>query len=169
MSVADRDRLSALPTNPSARDRQQLQRTVASAIQQGASRSHKRSAPDDEKNIYKRRRSRKDGEDFSDRRNQHNDMERKRRVDMRQDISVLRGMVPSVKDNVRAAKVLILNEAAAYCRHLTVVNERVSRLRKELYRRQKELSAHLSELRRENAEMRGTVEKSPRKKRMGSR
>ncbi|XP_021923567.1 uncharacterized protein LOC110831645 isoform X3 [Zootermopsis nevadensis] len=175
VSVADRDRLAGLPTNPSARDRQHLQRTVASAIHHGASRGHKRCAPDHEKRTYKRRRSRKDEEeeeeedDSSDRRNQHNDMERKRRVDMRDAISVLRSLVPAVADNERAAKVLILNEAAAYCRQLGTEGERVSRLSEELYRRQRELSAHLKELRFQNAKMRGNVEKSPRKKRMGSR
>jgi hypothetical protein len=96
-------------------------------------------------------------------------MERKRRVYMRDAISKLRELVPAVADNIRAAKVQILNEAAAYCRHLSIVGERVSRLNEELWRRQRELSAHVKELRVENAKMRGNVDKSPRKKRMGSR
>lgn len=169
VSVVDREKLTTLPTNPSARDRQQLQRTVASAIQQRASRCHKRPACDDVKRSYKRRRERADGEDSSERRNQHNDMERKRRVDMRDAISKLRKLVPAVADNKRAAKVLILNEAAAYCRQLHIVGEHVSRASDELYRRQRELSARLKELRVQNAKIRSSVEKSPRKKRMGSR
>ncbi|XP_023715228.1 N-myc protein isoform X3 [Cryptotermes secundus] len=169
VSVVDREKLTTLPTNPTARDRQQLQRTVASAIHQRASRGHKRPSSDDEKRSYKRRRAGEDGEDSSERRNQHNDMERKRRVDMRDAISNLRKLVPAVSDNKRAAKVLILNEAAAYCRQLHAVGEHMSRAREELYRRQKVLSARLKELRVQNAKIRGSVEKSPRKKRMGSR
>lgn len=169
VSVADRDKLTTLPTNPSVRDRHRLQRTVASAIQQRASRGHKRTASDDMKRSYKRRRAGEDGEDSSERRHLHNDMERKRRIDMRDAISKLRKLVPAVADNKRAAKVLILNEAAAYCRRLGGVGDRLSRLNGELCRRQKELSARLRELRVENAKLRGSVEKSPRKKRMGSR
>jgi hypothetical protein len=96
-------------------------------------------------------------------------MERKRRIDMREAISELRKLVPAVAENERAAKVLILNEAATYCRRLGAEGERVSRLKQQLLRRQRELSAHLKELRLQNAKLRGTVEKSPRKKRMGSR
>ena len=169
VSVADRDKLTTLPTNPSAKDRQRLQRTVASAIQQRASRGHKRSAADDVKRSYKRRRALEDGEDSSERRHQHNDMERRRRVAMRDAISKLRKLVPAVADNKRAAKVLILNEAATFCQSLSAVDERLSRVQAELSRRQKELSARLRELRVQNAKLRGSVEKSPRKKRMGSR
>jgi hypothetical protein len=169
VSVVDREKLTTLPTNPSTRDRQHLQRTVASAIQQRSSRVHKRPCSDDVKRSYKKRRAREDGEDSCERRNQHNDMERKRRVDMRDAISKLRKLVPAVADNKRAAKVLILNEAAAYCRQLHVVGEHMSRLNEELYNRQRELSARLKELRVQNAKIRGSVEKSPRKKRMGSR
>jgi hypothetical protein len=88
---------------------------------------------------------------------------------MRDAISVLRKLVPAVAENERAAKVLILNEAAAYCQQLGTEGERVSRLNEKLLRRHRELCAHLKELRLENAKMRGNVEKSPRKKRMGSR
>jgi hypothetical protein len=96
-------------------------------------------------------------------------MERKRRVDMRDAISKLRKLVPAVADNKRAAKVLILNEASAYCQQLQVVGEHMSRVNEELYIRQRELSARLRELRVQNAKIRGGVDKSPRKKRMGSR
>lgn len=88
---------------------------------------------------------------------------------MRDAISKLRKLVPAVADNKRAAKVLILNEAATFCQSLSAVDERLSRVQAELSRRQKELSARLRELRVQNAKLRGSVEKSPRKKRMGSR
>jgi hypothetical protein len=169
VSVVDREKLTTLPTNPSARDRQQLQRTVASAIQQRASRVHKRPASDEVKRSYKRRRALEDGEDSSERRSQHNDMERKRRIDMRDAISKLRKLVPTVADNKRAAKVLILNDAAAYCRQLHVVGEHMSLFKEELCNRQRELSARLRELRVQNAKIRCSVDKSPPKKRMGSR
>ncbi|KAH7973381.1 hypothetical protein HPB49_000474 [Dermacentor silvarum] len=55
----------------------------------------------------------------SAKRNEHNTMERKRRDDLRVAFQDLRVQVPALFDNTKAAKVTILNEAAAYALKLT--------------------------------------------------
>jgi hypothetical protein len=96
-------------------------------------------------------------------------MERKRRMYLRDVFTKLRKLVPTVSDNKRAAKVRILRAAVTYVEHLNKVESDLSRLNAELCGRQKELSTRLRQLRVESAKLRGSVENSSSKKRIGSR
>lgn len=195
VSVADREKLTTLPTNPSAKDRQQLQQTVASAIeQQKKPRIRIRKLPvispeeqtSPEPRGQKRRRSAKSETQYItyDKRNQHNNMERLRRIDLRESIGNLRKMLPELWDNDRAAKVLVLKEAVKYIKSLEYRDRKCERERENLKRKQKELQEKVKKLRLGNAKFRGhispnylpapgqassTQDKIPRKKRMGSR
>lgn len=81
--------------------------------------------------------------DSKERRNLHNNMERMRRIDLRNSFEELRVMVPSLIQKERAAKVVILKEAAAYCCDLGTQ----SRL----------MSMQVAALRREQLRLRGVV------------
>lgn len=187
VSVVDREKHTTLPTNPSARDRQQLQLTVASAIKHRGSRGRKRNveatsavaAPPQppltsEKRPHKRKRARDESGGFNDKRREHNDMERQRRIDLRECIVNLRQMVPTIEKNERAAKVLILKEATKYVRGIIAEREELLRIKQEERHRQAMLKLRVKELRVQlrDAKMRSSAaanDKSPRKKRMGSR
>ncbi|PSN56635.1 hypothetical protein C0J52_11276, partial [Blattella germanica] len=206
VSVADREKLTTLPTNPSAKDKQQLQRTVATAIQQRAiqqmvnqqmvnqqrvsqqrvsqqrasqqratqqrrARSRKRvvvaTPPSDVDHRpatpQRRRRVRVEpaaaaaGGESLDKRNQHNNMERLRRIDLREAIASLRKIVPAVAKNDRAPKVLVLKEATKYIDYLDSTENHLASLANKLAAEQERLSFKLKELRRHRAKERGTV------------
>ncbi|XP_015124312.1 N-myc proto-oncogene protein isoform X2 [Diachasma alloeum] len=99
-----------------------------------SSSSSSRSSSDDEPDIQKR--------------NLHNDMERRRRIDLRNAYEDLRRLVPEIQDKERAAKVTILRQSAKYCSMLKDIDENsISRI-SELRMRQKKLYKRLQVLRR---------------------
>ncbi|KAJ9587244.1 hypothetical protein L9F63_019223, partial [Diploptera punctata] len=194
VSIADREKLTTLPTNPSAQDKQQLQKTVATAIhQQKRSRSREQiETPPEEQQIpetsNKRRRTAKPEtteDNDCERRHQHNNMERLRRIDLRENIARLRVLIPAIAKNDRAAKVTVLKEAVKYINSLEEI-ERKSEIEKaKLSKLQLVLKAKVRNLRLGNAKCRGFIsadhlpllqqwvpppeeEKVHRKKRMGS-
>lgn len=151
-----------LPTNPSVRDRHDLQRTVATAIgERGAAR--KRGAPVVSLPHAPRKRGRQPSrrgprspakrarihpESDSDaenveKRSLHNDMERQRRIGLKNLFDELKHEVPSTRDKERAPKVVILREAAALCRRLAAEE----RERDALRRQQARLLARVKQLR----------------------
>lgn len=178
----------ALPTNPSSRDRQQLQKTMATAI------SNKRlSTPTSriktmmplrkqqpiidvspakrrqdtrgvKRNIqpritttpgsspYKRRAGYMHNSDSepepSEKRSMHNNMERQRRIDLRNAFEDLRLLVPEVSCKEKAAKVAILREAAQYCNKLGIISANMIKQKVEMKRQQERLRARVSQLRR---------------------
>lgn len=181
--------VSALPNNPSNKDRQQLQRTMASAI------TNKRMAtsgsgiktiiplrkPSQSSSVQRRtvpsvaveqqtrgvKRSRHRGsyggspykkrahygssdseQEPSEKRSLHNNMERQRRIDLRNAFEDLRRLVPEVSKRDRAAKVVILREAAVYCDQLGDVSERLENQVDDLHNQQDRFRSKLSSLRR---------------------
>ncbi|KAH7975296.1 hypothetical protein HPB52_000447 [Rhipicephalus sanguineus] len=80
------------------------------------------------------------------RRNEHNTMERKRRDDLRVAFQDLRVRVPSLYDNKKAAKVTILNEAAAYAHKLTNEAYQQEKMYKHEQQRQQMLRRKLAQL-----------------------
>lgn len=182
-----------LPTNPSNRDRQHLQRTMASAItnknivghsngiktllplrkpqppqqhdvlqqqqqQQQQRRGVKRNRISTTNggrspNNYKKRanfsHNSSDSEpEPSEKRNLHNNMERQRRIDLRNAFEDLRLLVPEVSKRERAAKVVILREAAIYCDYLGEHSDRLNKQVDDLRKQQERLRARVSLLRR---------------------
>ncbi|CAN8001103.1 unnamed protein product [Ixodes hexagonus] len=89
-----------------------------------------------------------DNPEDHERRKEHNSMERKRRDDLRSAFQHLRLMVPSLRDNPKAPKVMILNRAADHARELTSQSSSVEdALRKEMHR-QRLLRKKLAQLQR---------------------
>ncbi|XP_018333823.1 transcriptional regulator Myc-A-like [Agrilus planipennis] len=189
-----------LPNNPTFKDRQHLQRTMASAIQikqqqQESSDSRrinntnntttafvkpprtfdtttttttpaKRHLPEPRAvkrnkinhyriaqtttSPYKRRMGySSDSEpEPSEKRSLHNNMERQRRIDLRNAFDCLRLLVPEVAGRERAPKVVILREAASYCDHLGEVSINMHQQINDLRKQQEKLRARVSQLRR---------------------
>ncbi|RZF45278.1 hypothetical protein LSTR_LSTR015240 [Laodelphax striatellus] len=87
-------------------------------------------------------------EEFGDRRRLHNNMERMRRVDLRNSFEDLRGLVPSLMNKDRAPKVLILQDAANYCTELKIQSKQLSTEVNALKKEQERLRSTVSVLRR---------------------
>lgn len=102
-----------------------------------------------------RRRANADEEpDPCEKRSMHNNMERQRRIDLRNLVERLRLTVPATEDNKRAAKVVILREAAKYCRELAARADAQEADKAHLRARQADLQRRLSGLRTELAAQR---------------
>ncbi|GBP32989.1 Myc protein [Eumeta japonica] len=159
-------RTESLPRVPSALDRHNIQRTVASAITsrrvpttpprkrmppsaaasaapaysptrkrtRGPGRRPRRSSPDTD--------SDPDVPDL-EKRSLHNDMERMRRIGLKNLFDQLKEQIPATRDKERAPKVVILREAASLCRRL----QAEEREREALRRHQTRLLAKLKKLR----------------------
>lgn len=84
----------------------------------------------------------------SEKRSLHNNMERQRRIDLRNAFEHLRVLVPEVNKRDRAAKVVILREARIYCNRLTTTEEDYVLQIDELKEHQERLRARVSQLRR---------------------
>ncbi|GJQ70864.1 hypothetical protein Trydic_g784 [Trypoxylus dichotomus] len=191
VSVGDKHNVrgiaSTLPNNPTSIDRQQLQKTMATAISNKRMNSTgiktalpfrkpcieqspvKRRAPEGGRGTSKRIRHqhkltphnspyKRRGTSYnhssdseaepSEKRSLHNNMERQRRIDLRNAFEDLRLLVPEVSKKERAAKVVILREAAGYCDALGDVSDKMCRQKDDLKREQERLRARLSQLRR---------------------
>ncbi|XP_013196894.1 transcriptional regulator Myc-B [Amyelois transitella] len=156
-------RSNSLPRAPSAQERQMFQRTVASAITtRSRPVARKRLVPPTNiatGGVRKRRgpgrRGRKSNTDTesegdcpeTERRSIHNDMERLRRIGLKNLFDELKQQVPATRDKERAPKVVILREAAALCRRLRAEELQRSTLMKE----QVKLMAKLKKLRAQSA------------------
>lgn len=205
----------ALPTNPSPRDRQALQQSMASSLKRSSSaypsylngrqpsgklarmhaerqrqRQRKRRAQErddsSEEDVrptkkrakhhhhhhaYKHAASRghrashhhfksasSDSEpDSCEKRSLHNNMERQRRVDLRNAFEDLRVVVPALSPNPRAAKVVILKEASHYCHQLTADARSLQQESSILERERDRLLARVSFLRKQVASIRNAM------------
>lgn len=87
----------------------------------------------------------------SEKRSLHNNMERQRRIDLRNAFEDLRLLVPEVSKKERAAKVVILREASQYCRFLTGSHQNYLTHIEELKKKQEWLRSRVSSLRRKLA------------------
>lgn len=92
-------------------------------------------------------RSSSDSED-TEKRSQHNSMERKRRDDLRYAFQHLRDNVPDLRDNSKAPKVLILSKATAYVRQLTSTGQALEKTLRSESKRKSELERRLRQLKR---------------------
>lgn len=88
-----------------------------------------------------------DVEDF-EKRNTHNDSERKRREAQRTALQMLRVSIPALQSNPKAPKVLILNTATKLIKELQTDNERKKEISKKELKRKKQLMAKLNMLRK---------------------
>uniref|UniRef100_T1GNE0 BHLH domain-containing protein n=1 Tax=Megaselia scalaris TaxID=36166 RepID=T1GNE0_MEGSC len=81
--------------------------------------------------------------DSNEKRNLHNDMERQRRIGLKNLFEALKKQIPSIKDKERAPKVNILREAAKLCDQLTSEERDILRqkhlLKEEIRQRQDRL------------------------------
>ncbi|XP_076635345.1 bHLH transcription factor Myc [Colletes latitarsis] len=93
-------------------------------------------------------RSSSDDELDTEKRSLHNNMERQRRIELRNAFEELRVLVPAVESKEKAPKVAILRQAAVYCDMLTEIGQITVAKVTELRRRQEKLRARLSQLRR---------------------
>lgn len=87
----------------------------------------------------------------SEKRSLHNNMERQRRIDLRNAFEDLRLLVPEVSKKERAAKVVILREASTYCNNLTNIHHNSLARIDELKSTQEWLRKRVSSLRRKFA------------------
>lgn len=193
--------VTTLPTNPSTRDRQQLEGRITTAMTRkrmtatttnlsnisniktvlplvkrqtestatvkrrtiGETRGVKRSrqyrmanggsnSSSNNNSPYKRRAVYGNSSDSepepSEKRSLHNNMERQRRIDLRNAFEDLRILVPEVSKKERAPKVVILREAAQYCRNLGNISNNQTAHLDELRRKQEWLRQRVSQLRR---------------------
>lgn len=93
-------------------------------------------------------RSSSDDELDTEKRREHNNMERQRRIELRNAFEELRVLVPAVEKKDKAAKVVILRQATAYCASLVADEICYAAKVAELRRQQEKLRASLSYLRR---------------------
>lgn len=89
-----------------------------------------------------------DEEAETDKRNLHNNMERQRRIELRNAFEDLRRLVPEIEDKEKAPKVAILRQAAKYCDLLKDTQQESLARIAEMKKRQDKLRARLSFLRR---------------------
>lgn len=93
-------------------------------------------------------RSSSDDELDTEKRREHNNMERQRRIELRNAFEELRVLVPAVEHKDKAPKVVILRQATAYCALLAEKEISFAATVAELRRQQEKLRASLSYLRR---------------------
>lgn len=84
----------------------------------------------------------------SEKRSLHNNMERQRRIDLRNAFEDLRLLVPQVAKKNRAAKVVILREAAVYCDALGDISDKIYKEKEAIRHEQDRLRERLSALRK---------------------
>lgn len=149
-------RVDSLPRTPSIQERHHIQRTVENVITRPPARKRlippatipSASVPRRRRGPGRRGRSNTDTDSEAEspeieRRSIHNDMERLRRIGLKNLFDELKKQIPATRDKERAPKVVILREAAALCRKL-----REEELEKEyLKKQQNKLQAKLKKLR----------------------
>lgn len=88
-----------------------------------------------------------DEADTIEKRNQHNDMERQRRIGLKNLFEALKKQIPTIRDKERAPKVNILREAAKLCEQLTSEERELSLKRQQLKAKLKQQQDLLARLR----------------------
>lgn len=154
-------RTDMLPRVPSMHQQQQLQRTISVKSVSPRPAARKRLVPPAGLTVAHARHGRRargpgrrgrrsntdtDSEAESpeiERRSIHNDMERLRRIGLKNLFDELKKQIPATRDKERAPKVVILREAAALCRKLN--QEDIER--EKLKKKQNQLMTKLKKLR----------------------
>ncbi|KAH8276748.1 hypothetical protein KR044_008145 [Drosophila immigrans] len=88
-----------------------------------------------------------DEADTIEKRNLHNDMERQRRIGLKNLFEALKKQIPNIRDKERAPKVNILREAAKLCEQLTNEERELSLKRQLLKAKQKQRQEMIARLR----------------------
>ncbi|KAL7745300.1 hypothetical protein ACLKA6_015325 [Drosophila palustris] len=88
-----------------------------------------------------------DEADTIEKRNLHNDMERQRRIGLKNLFEALKKQIPNIRDKERAPKVNILREAAKLCEQLTSEERELSLKRQLLKAKQKQQQELIARLR----------------------
>lgn len=94
-----------------------------------------------------------DEADTVEKRNLHNNMERQRRIGLKNLFEELKCQIPSLKDKERAPKVNILREAAVYCKKLRYdedLHAELTRKHNRLVTRVRNLKASIAAQQRRN-------------------
>lgn len=92
-----------------------------------------------------------DEADTIEKRNLHNDMERQRRIGLKNLFEALKRQIPSIKDKDRAPKVNILREAAKLCEQLTREENQAQTMKQQLLMQLQRRQAHLKMLKVQGA------------------
>ncbi|KAM7349234.1 bHLH transcription factor Myc isoform 1-T2 [Cochliomyia hominivorax] len=148
-----RKRLLANSNNSNLLNSSDLSSSVTSVVSMPPSKKHRGkktkhlvTAVQLPNGVLKRHYSVDETADTIEKRNLHNDMERQRRIGLKNLFEALKKQIPSIKDKERAPKVNILREAAKLCEALTREDQQLleqkAKLKEEL-RRKKELLAQL--------------------------
>lgn len=123
-----------------------------SAHQHGGHHSKKQHRGKKHAKMQQRRNiSDSDETENQEKRNLHNDMERQRRIGLKNLFEELKATIPSIKDKERAPKVNILREASVLCTKLTREHEQYQALKKQntrLLARVRQLRATVTNSRR---------------------
>lgn len=138
---------TAMPTVPTGYAKK---RPSSNGISNGSSKKH-RSNNSNGSNSNSKKQKTPNKRNFSDsdeletleKRNLHNDMERQRRIGLKNLFEELKSTIPSIKDKERAPKVNILREAASLCNKLTREHDQYQALKKQ----QTKLLAKVKQLR----------------------
>lgn len=89
-----------------------------------------------------------------ERRSLHNDMERQRRIGLKNLFDELKSVVPAISQKDRAPKVVVLREAALLCERVQIQEQNMDDEMDQLKMKQAMLMARLKQLRREAASRR---------------
>lgn len=102
-----------------------------------------------QESISSQSRSTTDDEELDiDKRNLHNNMERQRRIELRNAFDDLRLLVPEIQAKEKAPKVAILRHAGRYCDQLKAIYDNNAALKAEMEKKQEVLRTRVSFLRR---------------------
>ncbi|VEN41560.1 unnamed protein product [Callosobruchus maculatus] len=141
LSFTINNRVSSLPNNPSTRDKQQIQRRVATAISRNNRMTN--SAGAGIKTILP---VRKNAPSLAE--SQSTTPTKRKSAVTSETRNTKRQLIPEVSKKDRAAKVLILKEASQYCDHLTRTSINQQKHMEDLKRHQEWLRNRVSQLRR---------------------
>lgn len=149
---AERARQRERKRRAQERDDSSEEDTVRPSKKRAKHHAYKHAAP---KRGHSFKMSSSDSEpDSCEKRSLHNNMERQRRVDLRNAFEDLRVVVPALSPNPRAAKVVILKEASHFCHQLTADSKSLQQESSCLERERDRLLARVSFLRKQVASMR---------------
>lgn len=145
----DSSRIDPVPAARGSTDRSESGRLFQQQQQQEENHGMKSSSsPSSSSSGVTISRSSSDDEPDTEKRSLHNNMERQRRIELRNAFEELRVLVPEVEMKEKAPKVVILRQAAVYCDMLTEIGHATLSKVTELKRRQDRLRTRLSQLRR---------------------
>ncbi|XP_034490421.1 myc protein isoform X2 [Drosophila innubila] len=137
----------AFPVYPMSQLKPQQQPTLGANNSNSSSNSSISSNSSNNSNSMLKRQFSLDEADTIEKRNLHNDMERQRRIGLKNLFEALKKQIPNIRDKERAPKVNILREAAKLCEQLTSEERELSLKRQLLKAKQKQQQELIARLR----------------------